>query len=212
MSIKKGKLKIIAVIILAILVIISGIIITKSVMTNNEIKTTEEKISKIDSTELENKLIEKFKTTSIFVSAMITYKESPRIVYTDLKKDENTNFVNAVIKCFANNDDEKELIVTIPCFKIESDNGKFKNINFFRGNNDIENIIEKAVIEVFKNEYNVDMFTNNSNYNNHFITSGKSVKKETNNEEFLQWVYEQILNEDTYPRKSMYASINWGIK
>ena len=145
-SVNKKAFKIVIGIIVAIIVIVIGIFASQYISTSIKIKETEKKLSEIDATELQDRLIEELKKSklyleldseNIFVATMfnegVTFKDYITLSYLCIK---NGNPVGAV---------------EIPCFKITSDsNGKFKSIEYTERTVD-EYIVPSIVEKVFKN-------------------------------------------------------------
>lgn len=163
-SVNKKALKIFIGIIIAILIIVVGIFASQYISTSIKIAKTEKKLSEIDSTELQSKLIEELKnsklylnldTGNIYVGTMfdegIAFKDYITVSYLGIK---NGNPVGAV---------------EIPCFKINSDNnGKFKSIEYTERTVD-KTIVPGIVEKVFKDNYDVDLkIVGNTRYNKKF--------------------------------------------
>lgn len=173
----KNKKKI-AVIVLVLLVfvalIVAGVIVNNKAKnnkeTNNLIKDTEEKLADINAKELEEKIIEKLKNSDLNIIKQVDNLGLMTIFGDGVNFED---YITASMVCYK----EDEIIgaVEIPCFKIESDNGKFKNIEYTDFVLD-ENIIDEVIKEVFKEEYDIDIqILGNSKYNEYFndIKSGE---------------------------------------
>lgn len=146
----KKVLRIIVVVIIIIAILAVGIFASKMISSNIKIKETEEKLSNINAEKLQNQIIEELKHTDLNV----TSKENSMEITTSF--DEGIKFkgyISAIINCLQN---EKIIsTVEIPCFKINSNNGKLKNIEYthtFMGSN----IIDRVVKDVLKNNYGLD--------------------------------------------------------
>lgn len=163
----KKTMKIIVAIIITILVIILGVFTMKIITTNIKIKETEQKLSEIDAEELKTKLIEELKKTKLNVSVDLIDTNN-MFVETMFADSENfKGYVTATTICFKGYNVVGA--VETPCFKINSDNnGKLKNIEYTEKFMDGVYIIEKAVKDVFKNEYNIEFTIKNSTYNKKF--------------------------------------------
>lgn len=176
----KKKSIIIGIVVMFIIAVIAiGIVISKSLINNSNIKKIEEKLSEINSNELQSKLIEELEETPLNVntpSITTTFgnnlieimngrysNNKAPIYYYDMMFYNNKNEEDYVFAIyFDKNNNETSL--SIPCFKIESDsNGNFKNIispvtnggSFAVGKN-----VWTAFTNVLENEYNIDI----SNY------------------------------------------------
>lgn len=163
-SVNKKAFKIVIGIIVAIIVIVIGIFASQYISTSIKIKETEKKLSEIDATELQDRLIEELKKSklyleldseNIFVATMfnegVTFKDYITLSYLCIK---NGNPVGAV---------------EIPCFKITSDsNGKFKSIEYTERT--VEEYIVPSIVEkVFKDNYDVNLkIVGNEKYNKKF--------------------------------------------
>ncbi len=202
-SVKKKTIKIIIAIILIIAIIAVGIIATKTIINNKEIKQTEEKLNQINAEELEKKLIEELKETQIYLNV----KNEDTLIGTEFENIDG--FITAKVTVIEVGKEDINS-VEIPCFKIESNNGKFKNISYFINTQGIEKTIQETVENTFQKEYNIDLLLkDNNSYNRHFRKSGQSKKIESTDNDSFKLVYELITNEEI-PRNSMYGSIIFG--
>lgn len=194
MSIKKNVIKIIIGIIVAIVVIVGGIFAFQFISTNNKIKDTEQTLSQINAKELQEKLIKELESTPLTNS------------YTTEFIENENGFIVAKIT-------QKEMFVEIPCFKIETgSNGKFRKITYLELGNKIVDIVNNSVKKVFKNEYDINIVLEDSNYNRHFREVGKSQKVETNDEMLWQMVYYGIAEDKAYELDKSLQTITFGIK
>lgn len=151
-------------IVVAIALITATIFCIKYISENNKIKQTNNKLSQIDTKELEDKLIKELIKSQlyleidggdIFVGTMfndgIVFNNYTCLTYVCIK---NGNVIAAV---------------EIPAFKITSDeNGKFKSIEYSLRTAGVT-VIPNVVKKVFKDNYDVDIkIPGNSKYNNTF--------------------------------------------
>lgn len=194
MSIKKNVIKIIIGIIIAVVVIVGGIFAFQFISTNMKIKETEEKLSQINAEELQTKLIKELESTQLTNN------------YTTEFLENKDGFI--VVNIY-----NKEMFVEIPCFKIETDsNGKFRKITYLETGNKIVDIVENSVKKVFKNEYDINIVIEDTNYNLHFREIGKSQEIKTNDEIFWQLVYYGIAEDKAYELDKTLPTITFGLK
>ncbi len=190
-SVNKKILRIVIGIIITIVIVILGVFASKGISTNIKIKETETTLSQINVKELENKLIEELKQTNLNVNTS-NYKtifgtleelenvgEKEENIYTFLitshqlfsNNGETSNlqpdFISAYI--IDTNSNTSARVVSIPLFKIESDNnGKFKNI-IYTERALKESIVPSIIEKVLKDEYGIDMLiVGNEKYNKMF--------------------------------------------
>lgn len=168
-SIKKKNIAIAMAIVIGIIVIVVGIFLTRFILTNIEIKETENKLKAIDTKELQTKLIEELNNTKLNINIDGTNLNNMYVITIFNEGIHFKDYITATITCWRNSTIVSA--IEVPCFKITSDNnGKFKNIEYlytYMGSGH-EYEIGKIVQSVFKNDYNININTNNKKYNNRF--------------------------------------------
>lgn len=178
---KKRTMKVVIILVAIILIGIGGYYVLNNIKINNEINETEQKIKNINASELQDNLINAFKKTNINLQGNGYYatfgdaKELTMMINNNetLSKEYLGDFICVG---FLVSDTSESGMVVIPLFKIESDsNGKVKNISYVKTSTDnysFSELVEKTVIEVLKNQYNIDvMITGNSEYNTKYNSS-----------------------------------------
>lgn len=167
MEVNKRKFKII-IVLLVIIALIPPVVIMKEVMYWKLLaKDTEEKITQINASELETKLIEELEKTKLNVdnksfnttfaicdSDNINAETSYLTIYCELLGITNP-YEGYILACITENKTELPERVYIPCFKVESDsNGKVQNIIYVDGNyfgigRDLNNIVNNILREQY---------------------------------------------------------------
>lgn len=188
-SMKKRTVKIIISLILIIVILALGAIIARVVINENQIKQTEEKLSKINSKELETFLIEELKSTSLNVntsSIKTIFGTGERFASEfngvsaldfalSLHYKEENPFEDYISAYIVTNNGENGIV--IPCFKIISDNnGNFKYILYLTNSKfNVSDVVNK----VFKTKYNINiLLTGNNKYYDRFIAEGNKKYQE----------------------------------
>lgn len=205
-KVNKKVFKMIVVVVIIIAIIAMAIFVGQLITTNIKIKETKEKLSQIDTKELENKLIEELKDTKLYVeidsenmfvvtmfNEGVTFKDYITLSYLCIK---NGNPIGAV---------------EIPCFRIISDsNGNFKNIEYTEYYFDNDNTIEETIRNVFKNEYGIEFLMSwgwnefNGNFNrkyNKTFNNDKSTNKGTiyiHDNNFFIVILEEVTGIDVF--------------
>ena len=156
--------------ILAIItIVIIGIVIANIMKPKILVNQTEKKISQIDASQLQEKIIEELRNTALNINKSsiktdfqvcdINKKDyfCENIAFDSIfyapSKNYFDNFVFAtIIK------DKQENFLYIPCFRITSDsNGKVRNIEYLCSDQyDIYTIIENSINKVLKDGYNIN--------------------------------------------------------
>lgn len=173
----KSKVFFILTILAIIIVLVIGIVIVNIMKPKILVSQTEKKISQIDASQLQEKIIEELKNTALNINKSqiktdfqvcdINRKDyfCENIAFDSIfyAPSENyfDNFVFATIT-----KDKQENFLYIPCFKITSDsNGKVKNIEYLCSDHyDIYIIIEKSINKVLKDVYNLNTPIENVSY------------------------------------------------
>ena len=152
---QKKPSKIMWIVLLIIIVIPVGIVAVPNIMTNKDINEMERKLSEIDAEELQEKIIEKLSPVTLF------FTSDDLLVSTEVLDtlEETDNFVTAIISFTWMDNFPDTCKTAIPCFKIKSDSkGKFQTIEYISGTDWFcEDIIQEAIVNVFKESYNIDM-------------------------------------------------------
>ena len=164
-NIKRKTVNIIIAVVIIAVVIAVGIFVTNTVITNMKINDIEQKLSAINSEELQNKIEEELQNTELYMEMNI----SSNNMYVGSMINEGVEFEGYIclsILGFRGNANNLLGAVEVPCFKITSDsNGKFKNIEYtdflFNETQDIKEVVEK----VFENDYGIDLEEINKNTN-----------------------------------------------
>ena len=180
----KGKVifKITISIIVVIALIIASIFAFQFISTNNKIKETERKLSQIDSTELQDKLIKELEKSKFNINTS-NLKTKIGSWEEIAKSDEDISNLMAIELFYSTNKKENPYqnsisayitvdskgVVALPLFTIEKDNnGKLNKITYS------EKVLKESVVydtikKVLKDDYNIDMFIDgNSKYNTRF--------------------------------------------
>lgn len=190
-NIKKKNLKIVGIVIGIIIILVGLFFLIKTISTNMKINETKEKLSQINAEELKTKLIEELEKTDLNVDLTLDSMFVDTIVAEG--EDELEGFTVMSIMAFKNN--KVVGAVEIPCFKIVSDsNGKLKNIEYIQSKIMKSVSISEIVRDVFKNSYNIEVWTeNNSKYNRSFnIMSVNKRTMNTVNDEFFLAVASRV--------------------
>lgn len=204
---KKG-LKIVLIGILIVGLIGAGIFGIIYIQKDMEIYKTKEILSGINSKELETKIIEKLKTTSmnvntsslktIFGTAETLSEEFEEIsklrLQLSIHYGKNYNPYEDYVSAYIINKDENGIV--IPCFKIVSDDkGNFMYILYLNSSNfEVSRVVDK----VFKEDYGINIDYNNSKYYNKFIKEGNLKYQENiqiyiSNEEIASTAIREVL-------------------
>lgn len=181
-SMKVNKRKFIIIIVIAIiLVLIPPVVIMKEVMHWKLLaKDTDKKISQIEASELETKLMEKLKNSKLNVednSFDVVFEVCDKdivdnnknsnflTIYYDLLKNQYSNSTNPyegyILACVTQKNSKVPERVFIPCFKVESDSkGKVQNIkyvgsDYFGIGRDLSNIIN----DILREQYGVKSYS-----------------------------------------------------
>lgn len=165
--IKKKTIKIVILIIVMAIIVIGGIFLIQFISNNIMIKQTAEKISQINAEELETKIMEELKNTELYINNKDNNKNGKTEVITVFTNGTNfQEYITATIACLLN--DDIIAVLEVPCFKINTIDGKFNNIEYtaqFMKNSMIKDTVKK----VFKDNYNIDLsITGNREYNKRF--------------------------------------------
>lgn len=145
-----------AIVILVILVLgIIGIFGTKAVIRNLKINEIKNKMSVIDSKELQKKIEEELKNTKLYIEKDVDNLYVGSMINEGVEAEGYTCISILAMKAGGN----MVGAVEVPCFKIESDNnGNFKSIEYtdtlFNGYGSA--IITDAIMKVFKDNYEID--------------------------------------------------------
>lgn len=215
MSVEKSKknIKTIVVIILIIAIIIGGVIATNLIMNNAKIKQTKEKISQINAQELQEKLINELKNTSLNVDTSSIQTQFGTKTITDSMDTALRFYYGLVMKNYSNVDGyvfafvsskDRNIGVAIPCFKIESDsNGNFQNIVFPSNTGSlipIRKIMWETIQKVLEEEYNIDVSNFSGLGKGRSLISGKvNVITSTSDIDFAVTAFKEIIeNTDGY--------------
>ena len=158
-NIKKKTVNIMIAVVVIAIVIGVGIFIANIVITNVKIKDVEQKLSAINSEELQGKIEEELKKTKLFMEM-----NSDNLYVGSMINDgiEHEGYRCVSILCFKGNNIVG--LVEVPCFKITSDsNGKFKNIEYTDCLFSETQVVKEAVEKVFANDYGIDFDEINKN-------------------------------------------------
>lgn len=171
---KKNNKKIIIIIgiilIMAIAVATYFIITNKPAEENNSEIDITEKLGKIDSDELQEKIAQELEKTRINIDKSVISEDGNDLkMYTLILGGKGLNFDNEIIKgysgytCvfyFAEKNGQTSSQYVIPCFKIEcDDNDKVTGITYFYSDDShtLENIIQTSVEKVLLEQYDIDV-------------------------------------------------------
>lgn len=164
-NIKRKTVNIIIAIVIIAIIIGVGIFIANIVITNVKIKDVEQKLSAINSEELQGKIEEELRNTDLFVEMDLDMDVDNLYVASMINEGvEFEGYTCVSTLCFKGDFDNIIGIVETPCFKITSDeNGNFINIEYTEVLFNETREIEKVVERVFEKEYGIDLKKLNEN-------------------------------------------------
>lgn len=204
-KIKKNAIKIVVIVILVIIFIVGGIFLSQFISTDRKINVAENNLEQIKVEELEEKIIKELENSELNINT----SNGNQVVMTQFT-DNNDGFVTAIIMAVNRNNIYNGDGLSIPCFKIESDeNGNFKNITYLE-NGDLEDVVAEAVSKVFKRDYNVDIIIDgNSRYNSNFRRVADTQEVETTSDNFWNIIYKRITDKE--PFETTLYTITFGL-
>jgi len=169
-NIKKKTVNIMIAVVVIAIVIGVGIFIANIVITNVKIKEIEQKLSAINSEELQGKIEEELKKTKLFMEMDLDNLYVGSMINDGI---EHEGYKCVSILCLKGGNIVG--LVEVPCFKITSDsNGKFKNIEYTDFLFSETQVVKEAVEKVFENDYGIDFgeINKNKTIRNRFYKDG----------------------------------------